>query len=299
MREIVNEAMGPHTQPVVGFLAVGMGPQPRDTPAQGHVDGGWSGLSPVSRSDILASGQTLETWDIGDPESMGPAGGAPFWHDPEGQLLAIGSFTAFCGVCLNDQRAPGKGQFAVQKGAHEAVEAFFRMQRDAGGPLGGGGPGWPRLVPAGEDGATAGQMPAAMVATYPDNTFEHEDWPWPHLTPALMEAGDGVIALHSIPHTATPNLSDDPRMNVYFRIRRLRPENPHEGDGSVADRAVNRKVAWGVSDHPDRAFSGEFLDFPEGYDPYGYSIEKLCDHWSEWDGMKHIVAEGRRAAARL
>ena len=165
MREIVNEAMGPHTQPVVGFLAVGMGPQPRDTPAQGHVDGGWSGLSPVSHSDILASGQTLETWDIGDPESMGPAGGAPFWQDPEGQRLAIGSFTAFCGVCLNDQRAPGKGQFAVQLGAHEAVEAFFKMQRDAGGPLGGGGPHWPRLVPAGEDGATAGQMPAAMVAT--------------------------------------------------------------------------------------------------------------------------------------
>ena len=49
----------------------------------------------------------------------------------------------------------------------------------------------------------------------------------------------------------------------------------------------------------DRAFSGAFLEFPEGYDAYGYSIEKLCDHWSEWDGMKHIVAEGRAAAARL
>ena len=56
-----------------------------------------------------------------------------------------------------------------------------------------------------------------------------------------MSAGDGVIALHSCPHTASPNLSDDPRMNIYFRIRRMRQANPHEG---------NRKVGWGVSDHP-------------------------------------------------
>ena len=62
---------------------------------------------------------------------------------------------------------------------------------------------------------------------------------------------------------------------------------------------MGHREAWLRGACRDRAFSGGFLEFPEGYDPYGYSIEKLCDHWSEWDGMKHIVAEGRAAAARL
>ena len=30
-------------------------------------------------------------------------------------------------------------------GAHHAVQAFFRMQRAKGGPLGPEGPGWPRV----------------------------------------------------------------------------------------------------------------------------------------------------------
>ena len=44
------------------------------------------------------------------------------------------------GVCLSDQTKPDSGQFPVHRGAHDGVEAFFRQQRDAGGPLGGGGP---------------------------------------------------------------------------------------------------------------------------------------------------------------
>ena len=65
-----------------------------------------------------------------------------------------------------------------------------------------------------------------------------------------------------------------PRMNVYFRIRRLREGNPHEG---------TRRVGHGVSDHPDRGYFGQFLDYPESYDPWGTSVARLCDHWSEWD----------------
>ena len=105
-------------------------------------------------------------------------------------------------------------------------------------------------------------------------------WPWPDLTPVLMEEGDVVIALHSLPHTATPNLSGDPRVNVYFRIRRLREDNPYEGD---------ERVGWGLTDHPDRALNGDFLDYPGHYDPFEYSIEKLCDHWSEWQGMSQFL----------
>lgn len=293
--DVLDEVMGPHSRPITGFVASTQ-PGQSDavigrsfdldrvpTPAC-HVDGGWAGLCPMSRSQILASGQTLHTWGSdGDPKSMGPAGGAPLWQDPA-RTLAIGSFTAFVGVCLNDQTTPGKGQIAVRRGAHEAVEAFFKMQRSEGGPLGGSGPLWPRLVPAGDDQASAGAMPEALVKSYPKRPFEMEGWPWPELTPLLMEPGDAFITLHSLPHTATPNLSRDPRVNVYFRIRRLRPDNPHEG---------NRRVGWGVSDHPDRAFSGNFLDYPADYDPFQTSIDKLCDHWSEWDGMQHIVEQGR------
>jgi len=148
-------------------------------------------------------------------------------------------------------------------------------------PIGGGGPGWPRLVPAGDDDAMAGVMPEAMVNTYPDTRFEMEGWPWPALTPVLMDEGDAVLTLHSLPHTATPNLSLDPRMNIYFRIRRLRRDNPHEG---------NRSVGWGLSDHPDRALNGDFLEYPDEYDPYQSSIEKMCAHWSEWHGMQHITS---------
>ena len=214
---------------------------------------------------------------------MGPAGGAPLWQDRE-RTIAIGSYTALVAVCLNDQRRPGKGQFSVRRGAHEAVEAFFRHQRARGGPIGGGGPDWPRLQAMGEDTAFAGIMPPAMVASYPDTRFEHEDWPWPELTPVLMEAGDAAIALHSLPHTATPNLSDDPRMNVFFRIRRYRPQNPYEGD---------KRIGWGVSDHPDRALNGDFLDYPDDYDPFATSIAKLCDHWSEWDFAAATRETGR------
>lgn len=120
-----------------------------------------------------------------------------------------------------------------------------------------------------------------MEAASPETRFEQDGWPWSELTPVLMEEGDAVIALHSLPRTATPNLSDDPRLNVFFRIRRFRPGNPYEGD---------KRVGWGVSDHPGRALNSDFLDYPDDYDPFETSIEKLCDHWSEWDGMWHIVA---------
>ena len=286
---VLEEAMGRHTAPINAQVAVTM-PRYSDAVTRNrvtarmapaaHVDGGWAGPCPETRSEIEAAGGDLATWGKdGDPRSLGPAGKAPLWQD-RGRTVAIGSYTALVGVCLSDQMTPGKGQFAVRRGAHEAVEAFFRRQRAAGGPIGGGGPDWPRLVPVGEDAAVAGVMPKAMVDNYPDTTFEHPDWPWPELTPVLMEEGDAVIALHSLPHTATPNLSDEPRMNVYFRIRRYRDENPFEGDP---------RVGWGVSDHPDRCMNGAFLDYPDDYDAVRISVEKLCDHWSEWAGLEEFV----------
>ena len=292
LRVLMQELMGEHSAPVNAQVAVTL-PKFADAVVrrqasktshpQAHVDGGWSGLCPQKVSEILANGQTLATWGRdGDPKSMGPAGGAPLWQDKE-RRLALGSYTALVGVCLSDQIAPLMGQFAVRRGAHESVERFFRRQRDQGGPIGGGGPDWPRLQALDQDNAFAGIMPPSMVDSYPKTRFEMDDWPWPELTPVRMNKGDAVIALHSLPHTATPNMSDEPRMNVYFRIRRFRQQNPYEGD---------RVVGWGVSDHPDRALNGDFLEYPDSYDPFQTSIERMCDHWSEWDGMRDIDSAG-------
>ena len=173
LRDIMLDAMGPHTAPINAQVAVTM-PNYSDAVVRrktntayrpgAHVDGGWAGLCPVRRSEILASGQTLETWGSnGDPQSMGPgrrctrSGRIARGHSRSAATPAL------VGVCLNDQRKPGKGQFSVRRGAHEAVQAFFRRQRDKGGPLGGGGPDWPRLQAMGEDQAYAGIMPPAMV----------------------------------------------------------------------------------------------------------------------------------------
>ena len=46
------------------------------------------------------------------------------------------------------------------------------------------------------------------------------------------------------------------------------------------------------------AFCGwedEFLDYPEGCDPWQISIDKLCDPWSEWDGLQEVVAEAQNS----
>ena len=110
-----------------------------------------------------------------------------------------------------------------------------------------------------------------------------DEWAWPELTPVLLNEGDAVIALHSCPHTPTPNPSAHPRMNIYFRIRRLREGNPHEG---------SRRLGHGVSDHLDRGYYGQFLDYPSTYDPWTTSVKNLCDHWSEWQGMREFVAVG-------
>ena len=31
-----------------------------------------------------------------------------------------------------------------------------------------------------------------------------------------------------------------------------------------------------------------FLEYPAHYDPFQTSIERMCDHWSEWDGMSDV-----------
>ena len=73
--------------------------------------------------------------DPARPEDFGPGGsrgrhamnfGSNFgvlFQDRE-CTISTGSFTLFAVACLNDQREPGSGQFAVLRGCHHAMEKF-------------------------------------------------------------------------------------------------------------------------------------------------------------------------------
>ncbi len=249
-----------------------------------HVDGGWSGELPESADEIdlvTARPKDPVRW-FGENDGKRGSNDGILWMDPE-RRLSYGSYTALVGVALNDQLEPGNGQFAVLKGMHEEVESCFKEQRDSGGIVGPEGVGWPRVKIGASGKPYMNGLPdriREMAGERAKAGTPTENWPWPELTPVLLGAGDAVIALHSCPHTPTPNLGPNPRMNIYFRVRRFREGNPNEG---------TRRVAHGVSDHPDRGYFGQFLEYPDDYDPWQTTIDRLCDHWSEWDGMQDIV----------
>lgn len=287
--ELLRKEMGPFPDVVSCQVAVTPAHDQLGGAPGPHVDGGWSGELPRSADGI--DPRTNRPIDaaryFGANDDRRGTNDGQLWIDPD-RRISTGSYTALAGICLNDQMTPGNGQFAVMKGLHEAVEAVFRRQRDNGGVIGPEGVDWPRVKIAGDGRPYMNGLPDSIRRMAHERAADlapAEHWPWPELTPVLLRAGDAVIALHSCPHTPTPNLGPNPRMNIYFRIRRWREGNPHEG---------TRRVAHGVSDHPDRGYYGQFLNYPDDYNPWQSSIDKLCDHWSEWDGMREIVAEHRR-----
>lgn len=257
-----------------------------DASAMGvHVDGSISTFPRVP-SEITAKGQPVDRAQIfGEHDEVIGTNAGVVWVDPD-RSVSVGCYTAIVGVALNNQLTPGKGQFGVLKGMHEEVEATLRMQRDAGGPVGPEGPGWPRFKKTSSGRIYFNGIPESVErkAMDPSRAVDIEGWPWPFLTPVLLDEGDAVIALHSCPHAPTPNLSDDPRMNVYFRIRKLRENNPHEG---------SRRIGHGVNDHPDRGAYGQWLDYPPSYNPWKLSLDTLCNHWSEWEGVRSTVGKAR------
>ena len=281
--EIMRNTMGPYDPPRSAFAAT-LHPQP-DTGLpnygwQPHVDGMWYSPDIPKTSADVDSWETPRTPHFGsaDATEMG-ANKTPFFQDPA-CTLSLGSFTAFVGVALNDQTRFGRGNLCLLKGAHEEVEAFFRRQRDAGGKVGPEGPGWPRLMRRKDGGVALTPMPHTVRAKFEADALVTEHGTWPEPTPILLDEGDAVIALHACPHGGSINSGADPRMNVYFRLRRKR---------------LSGTTVMGDSDHPDRGWEGEFLDHPEGYDPWKVAIDAMCDHWSEWDGMADVVAQARRA----
>ena len=278
LASIMRQAMGPFPDIVScqiavtpGFDRLGGAPSP-------HVDGSWSGPIPTEPAEIdVERGRPLDAVKyFGEDDSLRGTNDGLLWQDPD-RRISLGSYTALVGVALNDQTEPGNGQFGVLKGMHEEVEKAFQMQRDAGSVIGPEGQGWPRIRINENGRPHLNGLPENVrrqVYGTPRESKYGEKWPWAELTPVLLGAGDAVIALHSCPHTPTPNFGPNPRMNLYFRLRRWRDGNPNEG---------TRRVGHGVSDHPDRGYYGQYLDYPPDYDPWQTSIDKLCDHWSEWD----------------
>ena len=290
--DVLRNTMGPFDRPSRGFAAI-LFPTPKVTadspygvpyneiPNYGwspHLDGLWAGRVPQTPAEV-------DDWNFPKTEQFGKADATelganhtPLFQDPE-MTLSIGSFTAFVGVALNDQTKFGRGNLGLLKGAHHAVQKFFQRQRDSGGVVGPGGEGWPRLQVHGNSRVGLNYLPEEIRDQFEDDAEHTPDGSmWLKPTPVLMNEGDAVIVLHAVPHSSSRNDGTEPRMNIYFRIRRERP-----GGAKVL----------GDSDHPDRGWDGEFLDYEEGYNPWKVAIEKLCDHWSEWDGMQDVVEQER------
>ena len=276
---ILQRVMGPFPDVVSCQVAVTPAHVELMNSVGAHVDGGWTGPIPTRADEIEPiRGRPLDAAKyFGENDEIRGNNDGLLWMDPD-RRMSTGSYTALVGIALNDQAVPGNGQFGVMKGMHEEVEKAFIEQRDSGSVIGQEGLNWPRIRIDEHTGKpslsglseTVREKAKMAVKDRP----EIEGWPWRELTPVCLRQGDAVITLHSCPHTATPNLGPNPRMNLYFRIRRWREGNPFEG---------LRKVGHGVSDHPDRGYFGQFLEYPESYDPWGTSIAKLCNHWSEWD----------------
>lgn len=278
--DILRNTVGTYDSPQRGFAAILYPQEAQDTPNYGwhpHLDGLWAGPLPQSADEIddLNSPRT-EHFGKGDATVLG-ANMTPLFEDPD-CTLSLGSFTAFVGVALNDQSEFGRGNLCLLKGIHEDVESFFKQQRDSGGVVGPEGVGWPRLSRTASGGVSMTPLPYPIREIALNNSTEFKGVNYIEPSPILMDVGDVVIALHACPHGGSRNEWSDPRMNVYFRIRRHRP---------------NGATVLGDSDHPDREWNGGFLNYPEGYDPWKVAIEKMCDHWSEWDGMQEVVSSQR------
>ena len=294
---ILQEAMGSFDPPIacqVGVRKVSapgkhfnnLGYIESDQPyfaAEPHVDGSMT----IAVPQDVQEGQETQIYDryIGSgpkgnlgrsPEVIGH-NMVPMFEDPE-MTLGLGSFTAFVFVCLNDQTVEGRGQTALLKGAHHAVEAFFRKQRDINNHLGVEGPGWPRLDHTVPNRCGLVYLPQEIQDQFIDHASETtpDGRKWPRPTQILMEPGDACITVYQMPHSGTRNeYGTESRKTIIFRIRNKKRQ-PHI--------KVN-----GVTDHPDRGQRGEWLEFEEGNNPWERSKHAMCNMWEEWEGMQNTA----------
>lgn len=206
---------------------------------------------------------------------------APLFHDPA-MTNSLGGFTAFLFVCLSDQTMPGGGQTNVLRGAHHAMEEFFRWQFREGKCFGPEGPGWPRLNHEAPNRCGYMHLPPAIYEQFTDDESQcsPDARRWPRPTPAFMKPGDATLAMYHIPHGGSRNENGNSarKSPIFALVNKKRQPN---------------KIMAGNSDHPDRGWDGSFLEFEAGNDAYARSKFALCNMYYEWDGMQQIVQEER------
>ena len=100
----------------------------------GHVDAIWNGGAPAPQSPDDPEFDPLAWYGTPEQPSRG-TNGNPQVHAPG---MHLGNFTCLVGISLTDQTTEGMGNVGVLRGAHHSMEEFFRMQDDAGGPMGPG-----------------------------------------------------------------------------------------------------------------------------------------------------------------
>jgi hypothetical protein len=187
-------------------------------PWQAHLDGVWSGGAPPLQSRDADT----HDWYHGPPSN-----GCPGPHDlhPNPGMRHI-NWTALVGVALTDQTLPGSGALGVLDGMHTEMAAFFRRQQAAGGPIGPGGPQWPRENYDAENGHGLYMVPPFLSnATRHGSIAGPGGLKFPRPTLVNLAVGDAVICHHLIPHSPTQNNGPEPRIQVYFRLVRTdRPD---------------------------------------------------------------------------
>lgn len=218
----------------------------RDTPWYGwvgHLDGLWNGATPPPPVDRPLTAEEEQRW-------QGERGtNSVLKYHPE-HNTNIMNFAALVGICLSDQRNEGVGNLGLLKGGHRKMEAFFRWQRDQGGPLGPEGPGWPRVDESAPNKHGLVHYPERVRRAYKRGAAISEDGRyWPKPTFIKVRPGDAVIVHHATPHSGSRVMASDPRMMVYYRTA---PATRTAANGSV---------------------------YPEA----------LCDIWHEWPGMREVV----------
>ena len=163
------------------------------------MDGLWSGGANI-----------LQSRDEDPTEWYRDAGtnGSPKEPRVPGELQAnILNFTLLCGVALSDQLEDGAGQLGLLHGAHHVIEQVYQRQAERGGPVGPGGPGWPREHTEAPNGHG--------LRYYPDEVREHfhrqaaavttvDGRLWPRPDIVRLSKGDGVLVLHEVcPHVCS------------------------------------------------------------------------------------------------
>ena len=215
----------------------------------GHLDGLWNGHTP-SHQDLVKP-MSDQQWDLWfqDPARNGVSREYPEFK------TTIKNFTALLGIPLSDQTIEGCGNLGLLQGAHHDIEAFFKHQRNLGGPLGPDGPDWERFDYTAPNKCGLRHYPEQVRQKFTQGveyTCDGRSWPRPTLVKA--KPGDAILVLHSVPHCATRVSTDDPRLMIYFRLT-----------------SANRPT-------------GNETIYPEA----------LCDIWLEWDGMRDTVQRMRQ-----